>query len=117
MKLDWMLTILAIGAALIIISFWRAHSRPGFDFNAFDLIMDKGKVSAPALAFMLVLAVSTWVIVAQQIKDKLTEGTFGLWLAAWVTPLVAKVVFGKTEMPEVGTITKTTIESTEKTAP
>jgi len=117
MKIDWMVTILAVAAALVVVSFWRAHSRPGFDFNAFDLIMENGKVSKIALAFMLVLGVSTWVIITQQIKDKLTEGMFGLWLGAWVTPLVAKVVFGKSEMPEVGTITTTKIESTEKTTP
>lgn len=117
MKIDWMLTILAAGAVLVVVSFWRAHSRPGFDFNAFDLIMEGGKVSKIALAFMLVLGVSTWVIVSLQIKDKLTEGMFGLWLTAWVTPLVAKVVFGKTEMPEAGTTITTKIESTEKTTP
>lgn len=113
-----MATILAVGAVLILVSFWRAHSRPGFDFNAFDLIMENGRVSKIALAFMLVLAVSTWVIVAQQLAGKLTEGLFGLWLTAWVTPLVAKVVFNKTDVPaETGTTITTKIESTEKTTP
>lgn len=113
-----MATILAVGAVLIVVSFWRAHSRPGFDFNAFDLIMENGRVSKIALAFMLVLAVSTWVIVAQQLAGKLTEGLFGLWLTAWVTPLVAKVVFNKTDIPsETGTTITTKIESTEKTTP
>lgn len=113
---DWMTTILAAGCVLVLLSFWRAHSRPGFDFNAFDLIMENGRVSKIALAFMLVLAVSTWVIVAQQLAGKLTEGTFGLWLTAWVTPLVAKVVFGKSEMPSGTTLTSET-KTTETVIP
>lgn len=113
-----MLTILAVAAIMVVVSFWRAHNRPGFDFNAFDLIMENGKVSKIAFAFMLVLGVSTWVIVTLAIKDKLTDGMFGLWLGAWVTPLVAKVVFNKTDMPpETGTVITTKIESTEKTTP
>jgi hypothetical protein len=118
MKIDWMTTILAVCAVLVVVSFWRAHNRPGFDFNAFDLITENGRVSKIALAFMLVLAVSTWVIVAQQLAGKLTEGLFGLWLTAWVTPLVAKVVFNKSDpTPDSGTTITTKIESTEKTTP
>lgn len=116
MKIDWMPTILAGGAVLIVVSFWRAHSRPGFDFNAFDLIMENGRVSKIAMAFMLVLAVSTWVIVAQQLAGKLTEGMFGLWLGAWVTPLVAKVVFNKSDMPS-GTTSTTEVKTTETVIP
>jgi hypothetical protein len=111
-----MLTILAFSAVLVAVSFWRAHSRPGFDFNAFDLIMENGRVSKIALAFMLVLLVSTWVIVDMTIKGKLTEGMFGLWLGAWVTPLVAKVVFNKSEMPS-GTTTTTELKTTETITP
>lgn len=116
MKPDWMLTILAIGAVLIAVSFWRAHSRPGFDFNAFDLIMENGRVSKISLAYMLVLLVSTWVIVDMEMKGKLTEGMFGMWLGAWVAPLIAKVVFNKSEMPS-GTTTTTELKTTETTAP
>lgn len=113
MKPDWMLIILAAGALLVVLSFWRAHRKPGFDFDAFDLIMENGKVSRLALWYNLAGAVSTWVIVDLQTKDKLTEGMFGLWLTAWVGPIIAKLVFNKSE-PGTLTITKT-MESTEKT--
>lgn len=99
MKPDWMLILLGAGFALIGVSFWRAHHRADFQFSAFDLVMENGRVSKIAVAFMMVLGVSTWVIVDMQVKNKLTEGMFGLWLTAWVTPLVAKVVFSKTDMP------------------
>jgi hypothetical protein len=32
---------------------------------------------------------------------------FGMWLTAWVAPLVAKVVFGKADAP--GSVTSTTV--------
>lgn len=107
MKLDPMLIILCAISIAVAYSFWRAHKRPDVVFDFFDLIMVNGKVDKIAVAFMLVLAVSTWVIVDQQIKGKLTEGMFGLWLGAWVTPLVAKVVFGKADLP--GSVTSTTV--------
>ena len=91
--------ILALALVAAAVSLWRAHKLPDVQFNLLDLLMENGRVSKIAVAFMLVLGVSTWVIVDQQVTGKLTEGMFGLWLTAWVTPLVAKVVFNKTEMP------------------
>lgn len=114
MRPDWMLIILAVCAVLVVLSFWHAHRKPGFDFDAFDLIMENGKVSRLALWYNLAGAVSTWVIVDLQAKGQLTEGMFGLWLGAWVGPIIAKLVFNKSEMPTGTTIT-TKIESTEKT--
>lgn len=107
--------ILAIGVVGIVVTFWLAHRSKLASFDAFDLIMEDGKASKIALAFMLVLAVSTWVIIDQQIQSKLTEGMFGLWLGAWVVPLVAKVVFNKQEMPSSSTLTmtSTTVEQTK----
>lgn len=115
MRIDWMLTILVIGAVLVAWSFWHAQLKPGFDFDAFDLIMENGKVSRLALWYNLAGAVSTWVIVDLQMKGKLTEGMFGLWLGAWVGPIIARLVFNKTDMPLPGTVITTKLETTEKT--
>lgn len=112
-QLDWMLMILGAGVVFVVVSFWRAHRRPNFDFNAFDLIMENDKVSRLALWFNIAGAVSTWVIVDMQMKGTLTEGMFGLWLGAWVGPIIAKLVFKKNEMP--GTMITTKMETTEKT--
>ncbi len=102
-----MLVVLAAVTLLVLLSIWRAHRDALAQFNAFDLIMENGRASKIAVAFMLVLGVSTWVIVLLAIRDKLTEGMFGLWLAAWTGPLVAKVIFGKNDMP--GTSTSSTL--------
>jgi hypothetical protein len=116
MKFDAMHAVLAIAFLVIGVSVWNAHKSKSMVFNAFDLLMENGRVSKIAVAFMLVLLVSTWVIVDQQINGKLTEGLFGLWLTAWVTPLVAKVVFAKTEPPGTTSTSTTTVrqEITEK---
>jgi hypothetical protein len=90
---------LLIVAALVGVSLWRAHLRKDLDFNLFDLLMENGRVSKIAVAFMLVLGVSTWVIVHLTINGKLTEGYFTIYTGAWIAPLVAKVVFNKSEAP------------------
>lgn len=110
MKFDPMPWVLGAVAIFVVVSFWRAHCACNTAFNAFDLITENGKVSKIALAFMLAFAVTTWILIDQQIKGTLSEGVFGLYLGAWVAPLVAKVVFNKVEMPSTtvtATVTKT----------
>lgn len=110
--LDLMGIFLLIILAIIAISFWRAQKSPLLAFDAFDLIMENGRVSKIAIAFLLVLLVTTWVIVDLQLKGNLTEGYFMAYGGMWVMPLVAKVVFNKTEMP----MNSTTTSLTETTA-
>lgn len=114
MNISWMQAILAGAAVLVIVSFWRAHRTPGFSFNAFDLIMEDGRVSRIALAFMLVLAVTTWIMIDLQINGKMSEGYLTTYGAMWVLPLVAKVVFNKTDMP-AGTSLVSTMTVTQET--
>lgn len=107
-----MLTILAIGSVLIVISFWRATRNHAVSFNALDLIMENGKAERKAVAFMVVLAVSIWVLIDLEMKGKMSEGYYTIFIGAWVIPIVAKMFAGK---DEAGTIVTTTIQSTEKT--
>ncbi|MES2352066.1 MAG: hypothetical protein V4641_31240, partial [Pseudomonadota bacterium] len=93
MKPDWMLVVLAGAAIFVLLSFWRAHRKPGFDFDAFDLIMTKGKVDEVKLTYMVAFAVTTWVLIDLQLKGKMTEGYLTTYGAMWVASLVAKVVF------------------------
>lgn len=114
MKPDWMLIVLAGAALFVLCSFWRAHRKPGFDFNAFDLIMEKGRVSKIAFTFMAAFAVTTWILIDLQVKGKMTEGYLTTYGAMWVASLVAKVVFNKDD-PSPGTTITTKLETTEKT--
>lgn len=115
MKPDWMLIVLAGAALFVVLSFWRAHRKPGFDFDAFDLIMENGKVNTEKTAFMVAFAVTTWVLVDLQLKGKMTEGYMTTYGAMWVSALVAKVIFKKSDAP--GTIITTKTESKEVTTP
>lgn len=93
--ISWMQLFLGLSLIAILVSFWRAHHSQNFEFNAFDLLMENGRVSKIAVAFMGVLAVTTWVVIDLQITGKMTEGYLTTYGAMWVTPLVAKVVFNK----------------------
>lgn len=108
-KFDPMLTILAIVAVWVIIAFYRAHRKPGFEFNMFDLVMENGRVSRIGVAFMTVLGVTTWVFIDLQITGKMTEGFMTTYGLMWVAPVVAKVFFNKTEPPGITTVETTTI--------
>lgn len=102
-----MVVILAIAAIALGIWLWRAQHDNANPFDAFDLVMETGpngtrKASRTGVAFMTVLGVTTWVVISMAISKTLTEGVFGIYCAAWVGPLVAKVIFGKTEPPQTG---------------
>lgn len=114
---DIMLAVLGVGAALVLISCWHAHRSALEQFNAFDLIMENGKVSKIALAFMVAFGVTTWAFAYLTLQDKMTEGMFLAYGGMWVAPLVVKVVFNKNEMP--GTTSSTTLvqQTTEVTKP
>lgn len=118
-KIDFMLVILVIALLLIGVSFWKAHRKPGFSFDVFDLIMADGKVDAVAVSYMLVLGVTTWVIIDLRIDDKLTEGYFTTYCLAWAAPLIAKFIFKKNDMPTQTTTSSytTTSTATEASAP
>jgi hypothetical protein len=99
-----MVVILAIAALALVVGLWRAQRDTKNPFDVFDLVMETGpdglrKASKTGVAFMTVLAVTTWTVVNMVISKTLTEGLFAIYCAAWVTPLVAKVIFGKTEPP------------------
>jgi len=94
---DGMHVLLGSVGAIIAFSFWRMHKNPNVKFSLFDLVMENGRASKVGVAFMLTLGVTTWAIIDLEMKGKLTEGLFGAYCLAWVAPLTARVIFGKTE--------------------
>ncbi len=111
MKIDWMLVVLCVAIGMIAVSLWRAHHSKVFDFNVFDLLMENGRVSKVAVAFMLVLGVTSWAFVNLIVNGKMTEGYFISYGGMWVTPLLAKILSGSTP----STTITTSIQQTEKT--
>lgn len=82
--------ILIIGTLLIVLSFYRAHRNPAFDFDLFDLIMENGKVSKAAVVFMGSFAATTWIMIRLTLDGELTEGYFAGYGAIWVAPVVTR---------------------------
>lgn len=82
-----------------------------------DLLLgDDGKISRVALAFWICCLVSNWLMVYLTMRDKMTEGYFGLYLAAWVGPIIAKLIFNQTAMPAAtGSTTTTEVSAASKT--
>lgn len=114
---DVMLMVLGVAALVMLATFWRAHRDALAQFNAFDLIMENGRVSRIAVCFMVAFAVTTWIVVYLTVRDKMTEGLFLAYGGMWVAPLVAKLVFNKNDMLGVVTSTTTVQQTTEVTKP
>lgn len=83
--------LLIVLALLLVWSFWRAHRDPAVRLDLFDLVMSDGRLSRLAVAFMLTLGVTSWVVIRLALDSKLTEGYFTAYGAMWVAPIVAKL--------------------------
>lgn len=76
---------------VLVWSFYRAHRNPQFQLDLFDLVMDGGRLSRIAVAFMVTLGVTSWILIRLALDGKLTEGYFTGYGLMWVTPIVAKL--------------------------
>lgn len=85
---------LLIVSLVIAWSFYRSHRDPEISFNLFDLLLENGKLSRIACAFMATLVVTSWVVIRLTVEGKLTEGLFTAYVAGWVAPIVAKLFTG-----------------------
>lgn len=114
----WVDDVKAADGALIIVALgmlwtlYRAHKNPLLTFDMFDLIMENGRVSKYAFAFMLTLGATTWIMIRLVIDGKMTEGYFGLYGALWITPLVAKMFNA-----QPSTLTETSVTTSTKVTP
>jgi hypothetical protein len=106
---------LLIFVLILLWSFYKAQKDPATAFNLFDLMMDHGKVSKLALAFLTTLGLTSWIMVRLTTDGKLTEGYFMAYGGMWVAPIVAKMF----SAPPVSgtTTTSATQTSTTEVAP
>ena len=89
----WQLAaIFALLAALLVLIAWRSlrkmHSDPAVNFDLRDLLMENGRVSKAAAVMMGSFAATTWFFVYYALNGKMTEGYLGLYVAAWIAPVV-----------------------------
>lgn len=107
--------ILTIVVLMFGWSVMRAHRDPAFNFSMFDLIMENGRVSKVAVAFMASLAVTSWIVLRMTVDGKMDAGIFGAYGAMWVVPIVAKMLSPVPPPATTTTITATSIMATETT--
>ena len=100
---------------LIIWSFYRAQRDPNFDFNAFDIVMDHGKVSRIACVFMGAFAVHSWIMVKLTLDVKMSEGYLTIYGATWVAPLIAVIIAEATKGNDNGNTSLTVETHTDRT--
>lgn len=87
---------------LVVWSFYRAQRDETVAFNLLDLVMENGRVSKLAFAFMTGLVCLTWIMIKLTQTGKMTEGYVGLYGATIIAPVIAKLF---STPPPAGTTT------------
>jgi hypothetical protein len=100
MKFDPMVLALIFIIALVAVSFWRLHKNPNVDFNLLDLLMENGRVSKVSCMVLGSFAMNTWIMVQLTLHDKLTEVYFSAYIAAWVAPLIVRMIAQQPQQKE-----------------
>lgn len=97
MKFEPMHAILAAGALIVLLTFWRAHKSKNIDFDLLDLLKQNGRASKVAVIIMGAFCVSTWTVINREVHGTLTSDFFGLYLTAWVAPLITLIATSNAE--------------------
>ena len=102
---------LVLAGILITLVFaaWRLHLNPENDFNVLDLLMENGRVSKAAVVMMGAFSLTSWMMVQLTLTGKMTEGYFGLYSAAWIAPVVVKLITQASATASPKTTTTATI--------
>jgi len=117
MEIDTMTFMLALIVSvftLILYRFQKDKNRPDFDLTM--LVMHNGKVDKFAFCFMASFVMMTWMIVYMVLHKTITEGYIGIYVAAWVAPLTAKIIWGK-QTPPLPTTQAQPVQSTGEETP
>lgn len=105
-------TLLAVIVAGIVVSFYRYQKNPANTFNILDLLMENGRVSRLAAAFMMTLVVTSWVMIKLAVDGKMTEGYLMAFGGMWIAPIISKM-FATNSGASVSSTTTVSIEATE----
>ena len=103
-----LLAVIAIGVA---VSFYRYQKNPVNTFNILDLLMENGRVSRLAAAFMMTLVVTSWVMIKLAVDGKMTEGYMIAFGGMWIAPIISKMF--ATNTTSASTTTTVSIEASE----
>lgn len=98
-----MVLALCLIVALISFVLWRRDRSAASKIDLEDLLLgDDGKLSKAAAIMMGAFAFTTWMMGYLTLMGKMTEGYAAIYVGAWITPTVVKLV---TNRPDRGTPT------------
>jgi hypothetical protein len=99
---------LSLALVLTLRSWSRAADNP---FHVRDLFMENGRASKGAVVLIGSFAATTWFFVFYSLTGRMTEGYFGLYAAAWIAPVVARMITNPAAAPAPSVTTTTTTET------
>lgn len=86
--------ILLLLAVFVIIALWavKLHFDNNTNFDLLDLFMENGRISKAATVMMLSFILTSWMMVYLTLHSKITEGYMGMYAAAWIAPVVVRLI-------------------------
>src|SRR5262245_36512088 len=88
-----MLALLGVLLVLVVVTLRRRDRASDSPIKLEDLLLgEDGRISKAAAVMMGAFALTSWAIAYLAVNDKLTEGYFGAYLAAWVAPTVTRLI-------------------------
>lgn len=91
---DLMVLVLFGIIAIIVFLFWYAQRDNANPINVADLVVEDGKLSKVAVMMFGSFLATTWVLIHLELNARLDVGLFGAYLAAWVAPIVTRILKG-----------------------
>lgn len=107
-------TLLAVIVAGVAVSFYRYQKNP--TFNILDLLMENGRVSRLAAAFMMTLVVTSWVMIKLTVDGKMTEGYLMAFGGMWIAPIISKMFATNNTTASTTSIKTVSVEATDQVA-
>lgn len=87
----------------------KAQKDASNNYDWHDLLMENGRASRAAHLMIGAFIVTTWHFVYYSVTGHMSEGYYGLYVAAWIAPVIARLVWNPNS--STSTITTTTTET------
>ena len=104
-------------AALMIWRSLKAFNDANNEYNWHDLLMENGKASKAAHVMLGAFVATTWAFIYMTLTGKMDAVLFGVYSAAWIAPVVTRLVTNAPQAaaPSAPAVTTTTTTETATT--
>lgn len=91
-QIDLLMVSLAVFILFCFYTAFKLHTSKSNTFDILDLLMENGRISKAAVVMMGSFALTTWIMISLTSTDKLTEGYLGIYVGAWIAPVVVRLI-------------------------